>query len=258
MMTLPPDALFDVPAPLPPVGQLLVLAGEYSRHNDSLDLALGRMAPDSGTHAPSAERLAADTTEAITAVDRLKLFDHSDLTTALMRLQQVAYLSEASARHNPPTARVLTAFAAEAVVDSAARIAAHMRRRRSANAPAPDERLDAVQYAALREIALGHVVTTSSSGREYPHSSGDRVLLGTLRDLQEHGFIDHTPRSAPAAFHGGPFQARTRLTPAGATALASVITPPPASRDAPAAASAHPAPTAASTPSSSHAARSRR
>ncbi|WP_435598692.1 hypothetical protein [Streptomyces anulatus] len=257
-MTLPPDALFDVPAPLPPVGQLLVLAGEYSRHNDSLDVALGRMAPDSSTYAPSAERLAAETTEAITAVGRLKLFDHSDLATALTRLQQVAYLSEAAARHDPAAARVFTAFAPEAVVESAARIAAHMRRRRSAHAPAPDERLDAVQYAALREIALGHVVTTSSSGREYPHSSGERVLLGTLRDLQEHGFIDHAPGSAPAAFHGGPLQNRIRLTLAGATALATVIAPPRASRDMPSAVSPHPAPASANTPSSSHAARPRR
>ncbi|MFJ4703702.1 hypothetical protein ACIP6I_02410 [Streptomyces anulatus] len=253
---MPPDALFDVPAPLPPVGQLLLLAGEYTRHNDSLDLTLDSRPPGPSTYAASAERLAADTTEAITAVGRLKLFDHSDLATALMRLQQVAYLSEAAARHDPPTARVLTAFAPEAVVDSAARIAAHMRRRRSAHAPAPDERLDAVQYAALREIALGHVVTTSSSGRAYPHSTGDRVLLGTLRALQEHGFIDRSPRSAPAAFHGGPHQHRVRLTPAGATALATVITPPPASRDTPAAATVHAAPAAATTPS--HTARARR
>ncbi|WP_406149348.1 hypothetical protein [Streptomyces anulatus] len=246
-MTLPPDALFDVPAPLPPVGQLLVLAGEYTRHNDSLDLG-------STGHSRSAERLASETNAAITAVAGLKLFDHADLTAALVRLKQVAYLADAASRHEPHLARELTSFAPEAVVDSAARIATHMRRRRSGHAPEPDDRLDTVQQAALHEIALGHVVSTGSLDREYLHSTGARVPLSALRALTSHGFVERSPGSAPAAFDPGPRQDRVRLTLDGATALATVITTPSASRDAPAVTPARPAPGVATRPAASRSA----
>ncbi|NEB89015.1 hypothetical protein G3I43_33355 [Streptomyces anulatus] len=246
---MPPDALFDVPTPLPPVGQLLLLAGEYTRHNDSVDL--GSTGQDQSIHSRSAERLASETTAAITAVVGLRLFHHADLTAALVRLRQVAYLADAASRHGPRLARELTSFAPEAVVDSAARIAAHMRRRRSGHALEPDDRLDAVQQAALHEIALGHVVSTSSLNREYLHSTGARVSLGALRAVKSHGFVERSPGSAPAAFDGGPRQDRVRLTLDGATALATVITTPSASRDAPAVTLARPAPGFATRPASS-------
>ncbi|MFE5647559.1 hypothetical protein ACFQ8Q_00350 [Streptomyces cyaneofuscatus] len=233
-MTLPPDALFHVPPPPPPppppVARLLVLAGEYTRHNDSLDI-LDSSAPELGTYARSAERLASETTEAITAVAGLKLFNHADLTAALVRLKQVAYLTDAASRHELVASRVLTTFAPEAVVGSAARIAAHMRRRRSGHAPEPDDRLDSVRQTALHEIALGHVVTTSSQGRDYVHSAGARVLIGTLRSLEKNGLADRVPESAPPAYVGGGCQDRVRLTTAGSIALATVIGSPPASRD---------------------------
>lgn len=246
-MTLPPHALFDAPPPPPPppppVARLLTLAGEYTRHNDSLDSS----APELGNYARSAEQLASKTTEAITAVAGLRLFDHADLTAALVRLKQVAYLTDAASRHELVASRVLTAFAPEAVVGSAARIAAHMRRRRSGHAPEPDDRLDSVQQTALHEIALGHVVTTSSQGRDYVHSAGARVLIGTLRSLEGSGLTDRVPESAPPAYVGGGLQDRIRLSTAGAIALATVIGSPPATRDpgltpAPAAAATKTAP----------------
>ncbi|WP_405928128.1 hypothetical protein OG554_05415 [Streptomyces griseus] len=241
-MTTSPDALFDVPAPVPPVARLLALAGEYTRHNDSADI-LGSSAPETGDHARSAELLATETNAAITSVSELRLFDHADLTAALVRLQQIAYLADAASRHELTTSRVLTSFAPDAVVGSAARIAAHMRRRRSGHAPEPDERLDAVEQTALHEIALGHVVSTSSQGRDYVHSAGARVLISTLRSLEESGLAERVPRSAPPAYVGGGPQTRIRLSPAGAIALATVIGGPPAGREAATA----PAPAAAAT-----------
>ncbi|RST19542.1 hypothetical protein EF908_31935 [Streptomyces sp. WAC04770] len=229
-MTSPHDTLFDVPAPLPPVAMLLTLAGDYSRHNDVLD-TLDSSVPEPGTYTRSAERLAAQTEAVITAVVELRLFAHADLTAALVRLKQIAYLADAASRHEVVASRVLTAFAPEAVVGSAARIAAHMRRRRSGHAPEPDQRLGAAEQTALHEIALGHVVSTSSQGRDYVHSAGDRVLIGTLRSLEESGLAERLPRSAPAAYVGGGLQDRIRLSSDGAIALATVIGSPPADRE---------------------------
>ncbi|MEU3977933.1 hypothetical protein [Streptomyces bacillaris] len=231
-MTLPPDALFEVPAPPPPglspVGRLLDLAGEYTRHNDAIDVLDSLSVPDPGAYTGSARHLAAETTAAITAVLDLRLFDHANLTAALTRLRQVAYLADAASRHDLLTSRELTAFAPEAVVDSAARIAAHMRRRRSGHAPRSDDRLDAAQQTALHEIALGHVVRTSSQGRDYVHSTGIRVPIGTLRSLEASGLTDRAPKSAPPAYVGGGRQDRIRLSHAGAAALATSIGLPPA------------------------------
>ncbi|MFE8911052.1 hypothetical protein [Streptomyces globisporus] len=236
-----PDALFDVPAPAPPVARLLVLAGEYTRHNDSLDV-LDTSAPELDSYVRSAEQLASETTAAITAVAGLMLFDHADLTAALVRLKQVAYLADAASRHELVASRVLTAFAPEAIVGSAARIAAHMRRRQSGHAPEPDERLDAVRQTALHEIALGHVVSTSSQGRDYVHSAGARVLIGTLRSLEASELAERVPESAPPAYVPGGRQDRIRLSPAGAIALATVIGSSPAARE--------PSPTPAPAPAS--------
>ncbi|MER5813838.1 hypothetical protein [Streptomyces californicus] len=231
------DALFDVPAPtspaegpapLHPVARLLDLAGEYTRHNDALDVLDDLSAPDPGAYARSAHHLAEQTTAAINAVAELRLFGHANLTAALTRLTQVAYLADAAGHHDLPTSRKFTAFAPEAVVDSAALIAAHQRRRRSGHAPEPDDRLDAVQQAALHEIALGHVVRTSSQGRDYVHSTGARVPIGTLRSLEANGLTARVQESAPPAYVGGGRQDRIRLSPAGAAALATVIARTPA------------------------------
>ncbi|MFJ7527963.1 hypothetical protein ACIQ1S_23920 [Streptomyces griseus] len=215
---------------MPPVARLLNLAADFTRHNDSLD-TLDHTAPEPGTFTRSAERLAQQTNAVITAVAEMQLFAHADLTAALVRLKQIAYLADAASRHEVVASRVLTAFAPEAVVGSAARIAAHMRRRRSGHAPEPDDRLDAVRQTALHEIALGHIVTTSSQGRAYVHSAGARVLIGTLRSLEKNGLAERVPESAPPAYVGGGCQDRVRLSTAGAIALATVIGMPPATRD---------------------------
>ncbi|WDF35717.1 hypothetical protein PBV52_02320 [Streptomyces sp. T12] len=106
--------------------------------------------------------------------------------------------------------------------------AGETRRRRWATAPAPDSRLTAVHRTALAEIACGHVVASSSLGREFTRSREPKVLMSTLRALETKGLAERTAGSAHAAYVGGPPLDRVRLTPAGITALASVIDSPPA------------------------------
>lgn len=225
MTTSPADGLlFDVAAPPTPVEQLLLLAGHYTQHNDMTDLLLSRSAPPgTGAHAASARQLASETRAVIKAVDDQRLYESAELTDAVVRLKQLAYLStEAAGQHIRPAGE-LTALAPEAAVDSAARIAAEIRRRRWNTPAPPDDHLASVQRAALREIARGHVVATNSMGRQYIRYRDTRVLISTVRSLESKNLVKRKEKSAPPAFHGGPPQDRVHLTPAGATALASFI-----------------------------------
>lgn len=151
MTTPPADALlFDVPTP---VERLLLLAERYTRHNDTVDLLLCRSAlSGSDAHAASARQLASETRDVIKTVDDQRLYASAGLADAVVRLKQLAYLRAEAAGQDMPPARELTAPAPEAVVNSAARIAAEMRRRPNASA-SPHARLTAVQRAALREPA---------------------------------------------------------------------------------------------------------
>ncbi|MFD9630199.1 hypothetical protein [Streptomyces violascens] len=230
-MTQPPaeGLLFDVPVPPTPVERLLLLADQYTRHNDALDLLLGASAPPApDTHAAPAQRLAADTQSAIKAIHGERLYESVELTETVMRLNQLTFLASASADLSAGQARVLTALAPEAAVGCAVTLAAETRRRRWATAPAPDDRLSAVQRTALAEIACGHVTSSSSLGREFTRSREPKVLMSTLRALETKGLAERTARSAPAAYISGPPLDRVRLTAAGITALASVIGTPPA------------------------------
>ncbi|MFE6979278.1 hypothetical protein [Streptomyces sp. NPDC057682] len=225
-----PDAtLFEVPPPPTPVERLLHLAGQYVQHNDALDLLLSSTAPPRpDTHAESALRLAADTQSAIKAIKNERLYERAELTETVMRLQQLAFLATASSDLPTGTARELTALAPEAAVSCAVTLADETRRRRWSSAPATDQRLTAVQYNALTEIARGHVVTGSSLGREFTRSREPKVLMSTLRALEAKGLAERTTASAHAAYIGGPPQNRVRLTAPGITSLASVIGRPPA------------------------------
>ncbi|MFE0135990.1 hypothetical protein ACFWY6_31125 [Streptomyces sp. NPDC059037] len=230
-MTEPPaDALlFEVPPPPTPVERLLALAGHYTQHNDMLDLLLADSAqPDPATHVAAAQGLAAETLAVIQAIRDERLYDSAELSDAVVRLKQLAYLSTASAGHGPQLARELTALAPEAVLDSATRVAGEMRRRRLSNAPAPDESFSAAQHTALHEIARGHVVVTGSADRSYVHHRTARVLISTLRSLEAKDLIARKAKSAAPAYIGGPPQDRVHLTPTGATVLVTVLTLPPA------------------------------
>lgn len=221
--------LFEVAAPPTPIERLLLLADHYVRHNDMLDLLL-RTGPEAEpeAHVASAQRLAAATRSALKAITDERLYESPELADAVVRLQQLTYLSTASTEHRLSMARMLTALAPEAAVDCAASVAGEMRRRRRAATEGRGLQLTATEHSALGEIARGRVVATSSLGRQYVHYRGARVLISTLRSLEAKSLITRVPKSAPSAYVAGPLQDRIGLTPAGATAFASTLGLPPA------------------------------
>ncbi|MFE0836369.1 hypothetical protein ACFW33_29020 [Streptomyces sp. NPDC058830] len=246
-MTTPPEGfLFDVAVPPTPVERLL-LSDQYVQHNDMLDRLLRAHPPsEPNAHAASAQRLASATRTALKAVTDGRLTRSPDLSDAVVRLEQLAFLSSASADQQLPMARTLTALAPEAAMGCANTLAYEIRRRRgTAAGDGPEHTLTAAHHTALWEIACGNVVVTSSLGRQNVHYRDERVLMGTLRALEAKGLAERVPKSAPAAYVGGPLQDRVRLTPAGTTALATAISSPP-TRRVPGTTPA-PAPTAAKT-----------
>ncbi|WP_234381599.1 hypothetical protein [Streptomyces sp. NRRL S-1521] len=230
-MTAPGEGLlFDVSAPPTSVERLL-LADRSVQHNDMLDRLLRAGAPSGPhAHAASAHQLAAATRAALTAVTDERLCQSHDLSDAMARLQQLAFLSSASADQQLPMARTLTALAPAAAMGCADTFAHEIRRRRGNSSDAPDHGLTATLRTALWEIACGNVVTTSSLGRQYVHYRDERVLISTLHTLEAKGLAERVPTSAPSAYVGGPLQDRVRLTAAGTTALASTLSNPPAAR----------------------------
>ncbi|MGW1816229.1 hypothetical protein ACWCQM_21995 [Streptomyces sp. NPDC002125] len=248
-MTTPPveGLLFEVPAPPTSVERLLLLADQYTRHNDMLDLHLHTSTycePDA--HIASTRRLASATRTALQALTNERLYESPEVADATVRLQQLAFLSTACTDQPLSMARALTALAPEAAVESAVRIAGEIRRRRGSATDVPDLQLNATQDLALRAIARGHVVATTSQGRHYVHSRDARVLIGTLRSLEANDLVERVPQSASPAFVGGPLQDRVRLTSAGTTALASTIGLPPVAAS-PSATVSPPAPASART-----------
>ncbi|MER5826165.1 hypothetical protein ABT086_28865 [Streptomyces mirabilis] len=249
-MTTPPteSLLFDVPPPLTPIERLLHLADQYTRHNDALDILLRTATePEPQAHVASAQRLASDARIAVKAIHDERLYGSTELTECVVRLKQLAFLCAASADLGVQAARELTALAPEAAVGCAAALAAETRRRHWSTAIAPDERLTAAQRTALVQIACGHVVASSSLGREFTRSREPKILMSTLRALESKDLAERTPNSAPGAYIGGPPQDRVRLTPAGITALASVIGLPPTGPGAAPGTAPRPIPTATPT-----------
>lgn len=247
-MTQPPaDALlFDMPPPPTPVERLLHLAGQYTQHNDALDLLLrATTPPQPEAHTASAQDLATAATAAIKALQGERLYESAELTEVVVRLRQLAFLANASVELSAGAARELTALGPEAAVASAVTLAGEFRRRRGATAPTPDARLGAVHRTALAEIACGHVVASSSLGREFTRSREPKVLMSTLRVLETKGLAERAVSSAPAAYLGGPHLDRVRLTPTGVTALASVLGLPAAGSSPAPAATPRPHPSAA-------------
>ncbi|WP_031046021.1 hypothetical protein [Streptomyces sp. NRRL F-5650] len=230
-MTQPPAEalLFEVPPPPTPTERLLALADRYTQHNDTLDLLLTESAePVPASHVEAAQGLVTETLAAIKALHDERLYASAELSDAVVRLKQLAYLSTASAGHGPQMARELTALAPEAVLDSATRVAGEIRRRHWSSAAPPDKSLSAAQHTALHEIVRGHVVVTGSAERQYVHHRTARVLISTVRSLESKGLIARKARSASPAYIGGPPQDRVHLTPAGVTVLATVLALPPA------------------------------
>ncbi|WP_329472468.1 hypothetical protein OIE75_28095 [Streptomyces sp. NBC_01723] len=154
-MTTPPEGfLFDVAAPPTPVERLLLLADQYVQHNDMLDRLLRVAHPPSepNAHAASAQRLASATRTALKAVTDGRLFRSPDLSDAVVRLEQLAFLSSASADQQLPMARTLTALAPEAAMGCANTLAYEIRRRQgTAAGDGPEHTLTAAHHTALWE-----------------------------------------------------------------------------------------------------------
>lgn len=109
-MTTPPGEglLFDVAPPPTPVERLLLLADQYVQHNDMLDRLLRAGSPsEPNAHVASAQQLAAATRTALKAVTDERLFQSHDLSDAVVRLQQLAFLSSASADQQLPMEHAL-------------------------------------------------------------------------------------------------------------------------------------------------------
>ncbi|CAL9634886.1 hypothetical protein [Streptomyces sp. enrichment culture] len=153
-MTTPPEGfLFDVAAPPTPVERLLLLADQYVQHNVMLDRLLRAHPPsEPNAHAASAQRLASATRTALKAVTDERLFRRPDLSDAVVRLEQLAFLSSASADQQLPMARTLTALAPEAAMGCANTLAYEIRRRRvTAAGDGPEHTLTAAHHTALWE-----------------------------------------------------------------------------------------------------------
>ncbi|MBP5935456.1 hypothetical protein F3K43_05100 [Streptomyces sp. LBUM 1476] len=219
-------ALFDVPTP---VEQLLLLAAEFTRHNDMLDIRAPHHAtvPLADTLGASAVRLSAATRAAISTVQEQRLPANAELAAVLTRLTQLAHLSSGSVGQDHHVARALTTWAPEAAVDCAEVLAAETRRRTGTAIAA--RQLTSGEHTALTDIARGHACADNSLGRDRTRSRENRVPVSALRTLESQGLVHRVPRTVPPAYPGGPHWDRIHLTPAGITALAPVLGLSPAS-----------------------------
>ncbi|MEU9443239.1 hypothetical protein AB0D42_20455 [Streptomyces sp. NPDC048304] len=255
-MTTPPDPdhtpLFDVDAPVPltPVERLLALADLYTQHNDRIDLLFaGRASHDPDAYVSSARRLERETLASIKAVRQQRLPAIEPVTSAVVRLKQIAYLTSGATRYLTAAqqalpegdaeparpdprrglgqylrlARELTALAPAAVVESTTHIAARLPERARSNTTVPG--MDATQRGTLLEVARGHVIVTEQYGqRGYGHTV--TVDIDVLRHLEDQNLVTREPASAPPFFPGGPLRDRVRLTSLGLSVLSTVINSP--------------------------------
>ncbi|MGC0328135.1 hypothetical protein RKD23_001125 [Streptomyces sp. SAI-170] len=250
-MTTPPDdaLLFDVHAPAPPtpVERLLALANLYTQHNDRIDLLFyGRadLVPD--TYAASSLHLEREALTSIKAVRQQPLPAIEPVSSAIVRLKQIAYLTGGATRyltaarqalpadeaeHARPDrrhgfgqfiwlARELTALAPQAIVESAAHIAARLPDRARSNTTVSG--MDAAKRELLLEVARGHVIV-SQQYAERGYGRTGTVDVEVLRRLEDQGLVTCELASAPPFFPGGPSLDRARLTALGISVLSTVL-----------------------------------
>ncbi|MFF3501132.1 hypothetical protein [Streptomyces sp. NPDC003247] len=240
----------DVPVPLTPVERLLALAGLYTQHNDRIDLLFaGRAAAVPDTYVSSARRLERDSLACVKTIRQQRLPAIEPVTSAVVRLKQIAYLTSGATRYLtsaqqalPPgdaqhvrpdprsgfgqyvrLARELTALAPAAVVECATHLAERLPDR--ARSRTTVSGMDRAQRDTLLEVARGHVIVTGQYeqpgyGRTVP------VDVDVLRHLQSQGLVTCEPASAPPFFTGGPPRNRVRLPALGLAVLSTVIASP--------------------------------
>ncbi|MFD8351471.1 hypothetical protein ACFV1X_21340 [Streptomyces coelicoflavus] len=246
-----PTPLFamDAPDPLTPVERLLALAGLYTQHNDRIDLLFSSRStvrPDA--YVSSVQRLEREALACVKTVQQQRLPAIEPVTSAIVRLKQIAYLTGGATRyltaaqHALPDdmdlarphprrgfgqhihqARELTALAPATVVDSAERIAARLPSRVRTSTAATG--MDAAQRGVLLEVARGHVLVTEQYGqRGYGHTLS--VDVDVLHHLEVQGLVIREPATAPPFLSGEPPRDRVCLTGPGLSALDTVIDAP--------------------------------
>ncbi|MGW4345349.1 hypothetical protein ACWEL8_09755 [Streptomyces sp. NPDC004690] len=255
----------DAPEPLTPVERLLVLADLYTQHNDRIDLLLtGSVPPDTDAYAASARRLEREAHHCVKTVRRQRLSPIEPVTSAVLRLTQIAYLTGgatrylATAQQALPTqdaqhaypdhrrgfgpyvrmARDLTALAPTAIVDAALAIAGRLPA--SARGNTTPVGIDRAQHGALLDVARGNVTVIERDQHAWGHTmTADNDLL---RHLEDHQLVTRKAASAPPPFARAPLRARVQLTALGIAALSAAIDTrhlaPPAAAPAPAPAAA--------------------
>ncbi|MET9832785.1 hypothetical protein ABZ078_26575 [Streptomyces sp. NPDC006385] len=104
-MTTPPDpdhaplSDVDVPVPPTPVERLLALADLYTQHNDRIDLTLSGCAPhDPDASVALARRLEREALACIKTVRQQRLPPIEPVSSAVVRLKQIAYLTSGATR----------------------------------------------------------------------------------------------------------------------------------------------------------------
>ncbi|MDX3855901.1 hypothetical protein [Streptomyces sp. AK02-01A] len=234
--------------------RLLILAAQFTRHNDTL-AHLALVTPETAAalpaHIASAQRLARATVETVDGITGQRLERTPDVNDVLIRLRQIAFLTNAAVDHfidaedilttagdvaseSPDVydqyhrrdvlldagrqlhvARDLTALAPESSAQAAETLtlAAHRQHLDAPTLPGPEITLSRAQDSALRAIARGQVQIYEAAGRQRVTSHDERLLLTTLRSLESKQLIQYNLRPDLYDRH------RVRLTATGRQTL---------------------------------------
>ncbi|MFF3276543.1 hypothetical protein ACFYWU_37260 [Streptomyces chrestomyceticus] len=263
-------------APTAPAEQLLLLGGDFARHNDCLSrLRLDSLSPATALtqQAMSTQHLIRSALDIVDELDAQRM-DHSPgIRTVYARVRQLARLTTAAADHlldaedilddaragvpvkgdgpvltyrqalqtaNSRLAfvRELTALGPQDTL-TAAEVFVTERRRCGEIPPQQQPAFSLPQHAALRAAARGEV--TIADGKPYRRRDDWRITLSTLRSLEARGLV--TREKCPLWLH----DERVHLSADGRRDLIATFGRPPA----PARAAARPAPAPQATTSRS-------
>lgn len=212
----------DVPVPATPVERMLALADLYTRHNDRLDILVFGRTPhcEPDAYAASARRLEREALACIKAILQQPLPAIEPVTSAVLRLKQIAYLTGGATRYltaaqhvwppddaqherpDPPRgfgqymrlARELTALAPLTLVESAIHIAGRLPRRARSTTTVPG--LEEAHRGAMLEVARGHIAVTEYDGHQRVYGHNLAVDVEMLRHLEAQDLVIREPKNS--------------------------------------------------------------
>ncbi|MEU0844039.1 hypothetical protein ABZ370_31810 [Streptomyces sp. NPDC005962] len=236
---------------VPACEQLLLLAADFTRHNDALTrLRLTGSSPTTAlTHQTAlTQHLAYSALHIVDAIDAQSMYHSPAIRTVYARVRQLAYLATDAADHlldavdildsaraglpaqgvplvtyeqamdeagsRLALVRDLTALGAHDAV-TAAELVVTDRRRRGVSPLHQPPALSAAQDAALRAIAQGEV--TIAFGKPYVRRDDIRLSISTVRSLESRGLVAREP--CPLWLH----DERVHLTADGCRGLAATF-----------------------------------